>query len=385
MNFEPQKFFIGLMEFFSILLPGALLTWLLMGDVGPVVLGDRYAKLEGAQAWAAFLFASYLFGHLVFLVGSWLDDLYDWARSNTLNKQITRLALRGRLLPWLVRVPIWLVFRRERNLAVDRAGKIRQRALGTINAKQAINTFQWSKAWLAVESPESLAVVQRFEADSKFFRSFTVVLVILGFTWPLHKWPLAGIPVVMFLILLALWRYMEQRHKATNQAYWSVITLTANEGKLNLFRAPFKPGSATRAGGVVYRMRGGQAEYLLMEAKGNPAQCVLPRGDIEEGEQDQEAAVRAVHAKTGVWARIQRDLGDVCWHAEDAVVKTRFFLMEAVGRGWRDEKDREHAWFPMPQAAAHASLLETRELLLAAEQHRLRGRTPLPNCIDKGS
>lgn len=45
-----QKFFIGLMDFFSILLPGALLTWLLMHEVGPVVLGDRYAKLAGAEA-----------------------------------------------------------------------------------------------------------------------------------------------------------------------------------------------------------------------------------------------------------------------------------------------------------------------------------------------
>lgn len=46
MNFEPQKLFIGLMNFFSILLPGALLTWLLMGEVGPAMLGDRYDKLD---------------------------------------------------------------------------------------------------------------------------------------------------------------------------------------------------------------------------------------------------------------------------------------------------------------------------------------------------
>jgi hypothetical protein len=42
------------------------------------VLGERYAKLAGAEAWAAFLFASYLLGHLVFLLGSWLDGIYDW-------------------------------------------------------------------------------------------------------------------------------------------------------------------------------------------------------------------------------------------------------------------------------------------------------------------
>jgi hypothetical protein len=80
MTFDPQKVFIGLMDFFSVLLPGALLTWLLIGEVGPVVLGDRYAQLAGAQAWVAFLFASFSLGHLAFLLGSWLDEFYNWAR-----------------------------------------------------------------------------------------------------------------------------------------------------------------------------------------------------------------------------------------------------------------------------------------------------------------
>jgi hypothetical protein len=48
-NIDSQKFFIGLMDFFSILLPGELLTYLLMGEVGLAVLGDRYAKLAGAE------------------------------------------------------------------------------------------------------------------------------------------------------------------------------------------------------------------------------------------------------------------------------------------------------------------------------------------------
>ncbi len=88
MNFDPQKFFIGLMDFFSILLPGALLTYLLMDEVGPVVLGDCYAQLAGAEAWAVFLFASYLLGHLIFLLASWLDEFYDWLRDRTLDWQV---------------------------------------------------------------------------------------------------------------------------------------------------------------------------------------------------------------------------------------------------------------------------------------------------------
>jgi hypothetical protein len=55
MNFDPEKFFIGLMDFFSILLPGALLTWLLMGEVGPAVLGDRYAEHDELETQGDYL------------------------------------------------------------------------------------------------------------------------------------------------------------------------------------------------------------------------------------------------------------------------------------------------------------------------------------------
>jgi len=49
-NLAPQTFFIGLIDFVSILLPGALLTWLLIGEVGPAVLGDRHAALTSAPS-----------------------------------------------------------------------------------------------------------------------------------------------------------------------------------------------------------------------------------------------------------------------------------------------------------------------------------------------
>jgi 8-oxo-dGTP pyrophosphatase MutT (NUDIX family) len=373
MNFDPQKFFIGLVDFFAILLPGALLTYLLMDEVGPAVLGDRYAKLAGAQAWAAFLFASYLFGHLVFLLGSWLDEIYDWARRYTLNTQIALLARRGRLLPWSVRALLWLVFKRERNLAVDRAVMLKEKALGALQAKDSVNAFQWCKALLNVQSPASLAVVQRFEADSKFFRCFAVVLLLLLVVCPWqHQWPPVGIPIVLVLLLLALWRYMDQRYKATNQAYWSVITLTAKDGKVTLDKSNPEASSPTHAGGVVFRLRGGKAEYLLVEATNDPTQRVLPKGHVEEGEQHRETAVREVHEETGVWARILRDLHDSSYSLDGTVITVRFFLMQAVGHGLRTDKDRNHVWLPLQEAIAKASHIETRELLQAAEQQRRR-------------
>lgn len=366
MNFEPQKLFIGLMEFFSILLPGALFAYLLLHSQGQLTTGSSiYDDLDGAKGWMALFVVSYLLGHIAFLIGALLDWPYDMLRRRTLNHQIRQLALRGRLTPWFIRLVVYLVFKNERDLAVERAGCIKKKSLEGLRAGNAINTFQWSKVFLNTESSQGFLTVQRFEADSKFFRSFVIVLILALGMWCLNpQWPRIVVPLVFLLLLLALWRYMEQRFKATNQAYWSVITHTAKEGKVTLDKNIPVTGNPTHAGGVVFRVRRGRAEYLLVEAKNDPTQWVLPKGHVEEGEQHRETAVREVHEETGVWARIVGDLGDVTWPTDgSAVTTTRFFLMQAVGCGIQQDKDRQHEWLQLEKAVAQASYIETRELL----------------------
>lgn len=99
MNVDPRKFFIGLMDSFFILLSGALLTWLLMGEMGPVLQRGLLYPSRRCVGLGAFLVASYLFGRLVFLLGFRLDEFYDWARRYTLNAPITLLALCRRQPP----------------------------------------------------------------------------------------------------------------------------------------------------------------------------------------------------------------------------------------------------------------------------------------------
>lgn len=373
MNIEPQKFFIGLMDFFSILLPGAFLSWLLVkNDVACNIIGARYEKLSGAEAWITFLFASYLLGHIVFLFGSWLDELYDYARNYTLNTQIKRFANNEKLLPRPFRVLVWLVFKSERNLAVDVAGRIKQKVLGPLQAKESINTFQWCKALLTIESPESLAVVHRFEADSKFFRSFTIVLLLMPFFWSKEEWQYIPNLLLLVVLPLALWRFMEQRYKATNQAYWSVITLTAQNDKFTLDDNAPVTVDPTHAGGVVFRIRRGTAEYLLVEAENDTSQWILPKGQVERGEGHRDTAVRNVHEKAGVWGCIVAQLSEEAWDVGQNAITTRFFLMQAVGRGWRKDKRRRHEWLEYKCAIARAFNAETRSLLEVAEQQRMR-------------
>jgi 8-oxo-dGTP pyrophosphatase MutT (NUDIX family) len=87
------------------------------------------------------------------------------------------------------------------------------------------------------------------------------------------------------------------------------------------------------------------------------------RRHVEEAEHPHETAVREVHEETGVWARIANDLGDVSYSVNGTVVTVRFYLMQAVGRGLREDKERQHVWLPLEQAVAQASHTESRELL----------------------
>jgi len=82
MKFEPEALLIGIIDLFSIMLPGALATALLKRVVEPVLFPAVFPQHTSETAgWVVFPFASYLLGHFIFLFGSFLDDLaYDAAQ-----------------------------------------------------------------------------------------------------------------------------------------------------------------------------------------------------------------------------------------------------------------------------------------------------------------
>lgn len=374
MNLDVSKFFTGLVEFFSILLPGAALTFFLMPIVAPLLLEDTWREhLEGYGV-LLFLFASYLVGHLVFLLGAWwLDDLYDHVRRHSLNQQVRQLALHDQRLSWPARALVWMLFKREADAAVRAAARLREQQLAPLAPKDAINTFQWARAWLAAEHPPSLEAVHRFEADSKFFRSFVVVLLLLAVLFALQaRWALFTGALV--LTPLALWRYADQRLKATNQAYWSVLTLTARAGHAAPLPSRSAPDGITHAGGVVCRRERGKLRYLLVQATQEPDHWVLPKGHREPAEHVRETAVREVHEETGVWAHIEGDLGAVTLVREPQPVRVHFYFMRYGARGRRRDLTRRHVWLPLDEACKKATHIETRELLRRADTLRAHGK-----------
>ena len=260
MSYKPADLFVGVIDFFAVLLPGALVVAVALPVLPDAFYGDQgiVRPVQGAAAWIAFLFAAYLAGHLLFLVGALLDSsLYDPLRRTTV--------------------------RASADKAFDVAKKLRNEALGS--DAEAINTFQWARASLRLRMPAAIAEVERYEADSKFFRGLAVALYVLlaifsrpgpalalALSLPLvlvaagvwdaarsvrsgnsegkssrgggERW-VAGLLAAVFLALLSvlaatrdwrglfllvllglcIWRYAERRWKSTRSAYYYAMIL----------------------------------------------------------------------------------------------------------------------------------------------------------------
>lgn len=373
MNFEPQKFFIGLMDFFSIMLPGALLTFFLRETWGPYMLREGFTPLQGAEGWAVFIFSSYLLGHLVFLLGALLDAIYDQLSEQTLDRQIRALASGKRLPPWWTRALVWLVFKGEHNIAVDQVRRLKALALEGVQSRSSFNTFQWAKAFLALEHEASLAPVHRFEADSKFFRCVVVVMVLIaillvvgiheGIQPPKHPALLFRLSVIV--AFFAMWRYLEQRYKATKQVYTAALTVIAAKSKYSIPRVGRRHDGVTHAGGLVMRGAGADREFLVVAASDNPTDHVFPKGHIEPGEDARETAVREVHEETGWWARIPEDATPqrLEFSDGDKRVSVEMYPMEPLARDLIARGRRAAKWLPLasPGELKHS---ESRKLLV---------------------
>ena len=77
---KPGDFLLGVFEFFAILLPGSLATWLAVQYIPDSVLKEALTLSAGSPSnpdsvvlGIAFLVSSYTLGHFVFMAGAKLD------------------------------------------------------------------------------------------------------------------------------------------------------------------------------------------------------------------------------------------------------------------------------------------------------------------------
>ncbi|HVE84342.1 MAG TPA: NUDIX domain-containing protein [Myxococcales bacterium] len=100
----------------------------------------------------------------------------------------------------------------------------------------------------------------------------------------------------------------------------------------------------THAGGVVFRVQGGRVEYLAVRSS-DDTRWVLPKGHIEDGESEEEAAIREVREESGVAAEVIWPLGELRYRRGKKKVRACFFLMRATAIGEAAER-RAKRWEP---------------------------------------
>ena len=165
---KPTDLFVGVIDFFAVILPGAIVVAAAYPLLDKYASGlDLFWRIRGDNTaqWVLFIFGSYLAGHLLFLIGAHLDEaIYD--------------PLRRHFKP------------PDEDDAYGVADRIRKDAL--LDASDAVNTFQWARSILRVAAPAANAEVERYEADSKFFRSFSVALYALTIISLVRRPPIAG-------------------------------------------------------------------------------------------------------------------------------------------------------------------------------------------------
>ncbi|TXH73694.1 MAG: hypothetical protein E6Q88_05085 [Lysobacteraceae bacterium] len=195
---KPSEFYVGVLDLFAVLLPGAIATAILEPRFGYLLQEVLFARPYGEIAgWGFFLAVSYFLGHLVFLVGSYIDGVYN--------------ALRERLNPY------------GNESAYQCATNIRD-SLIDASERKALNTFQWARAVLIAKCPDAAQDVHRLEADSKFFRSLLVISALAAIVFFADGAIGAGV-VAVLLMAPCFARYYERRLKSTTQAYLHIIAL----------------------------------------------------------------------------------------------------------------------------------------------------------------
>lgn len=195
---KPSEFYVGVLDFFAILLPGAIAIAILAPRYGDLIVGPLIAPLTTEAArWATFLTSAYFAGHIIFLLGSYIDPVYN--------------ILRGRLNPY------------GNESAFQCATRIRNSFLDESEMK-ALNTFQWSRSVLLSTCPVAAEDVHRLEADSKFFRSLLVVCALSSVAFFVNGLNLEG-AVALIAVVPCFARYYERRLKSTTQAYIHIIML----------------------------------------------------------------------------------------------------------------------------------------------------------------
>lgn len=206
MKLQDYNPFITIRELFGILLPGAMITigcmrWFTAGKDGIIEVLTINEKANSFLLGLVFLLVSYFFGHLVFQVGSLLDDfVYDPLKDYFFKQERLKLVVKRRND----------LFKRE--------------------YRKKLNNFDWSLSRLRELNYKGYYnEVEAIIADAKFFRAISIIsfLGVFFFSFYLKIWIsllfLSIILIYSVFIVLRIYPYRKYRNSDKKQRAYSFL------------------------------------------------------------------------------------------------------------------------------------------------------------------
>lgn len=202
MSYKPADFFLNVTEFFAILLPGSILAVVLI-DPGIEFLKILSVELSGsAEKWVAFLIASYISGHLLHHLGGIILDrwIYDWlyVRNYKRRKGEEKLLIK------------------TRDIIKKKLGK----EAGMTSA------FSWAGSYVRANNTAAFKELERLGADSKFFRSLSLVALVISVLFIFDRSNPAFMAGTFLFFIFSLWRFCDRRWENSRLTYEYFIILS---------------------------------------------------------------------------------------------------------------------------------------------------------------
>ena len=218
MNFKPGDFFIGVENFFAILVPGVFATFLLqrLYNNELQILLNTTVSSETIGG-IAFLLVSYGVGHLVSAVGALLDELffdylYDF-----------RFGRRDKAADD-VSHEVEEILRKRFN-SQDNDQLVRQDQ-SPLKYFKNIKVLKWAAIIVNLDRPEAGNDLARIKADVKFLRNLVpVILLSYGTTLYVSKWEYHLLILHVIVILMLSVRYVSLQRKYKQATYSYLVAI----------------------------------------------------------------------------------------------------------------------------------------------------------------
>lgn len=221
---KPEDFFIGIVDFFSVFIPGSALTFSLK-----ILIDEKFSEqfiiLESSKSdtitkWIIFIVIAYFIGHLVFGISSKIDDFYNSHRKKILDLDKDKKAF------LLSKKKINQNSRLHNNAREIIKQCLKEKKIALPDdvdyTDEDMTIFRISIIILDEELPSTMLNINRFVADSKFFRSIIVILPVCALIFLILDAYIEAFLAIL-LILPCYYRYFTRRLKSTTYTYQSII------------------------------------------------------------------------------------------------------------------------------------------------------------------